>query len=89
VRVEEGSLAQAEGLFDLVLVNILASVISEMAEQGLAERVTPGGMLVAAGLVADQEAEVAEALCRSGLTSFGRRQMEDWVTLEVLRPDAA
>lgn len=83
VRVQEGSLAQVEGTFDLVLVNILASVISRMAEEGLADAVAPGGRLVAAGLVADQEEEVLQALRGAGLERVGRRQMEDWVTLEV------
>ncbi len=83
VRVAEGSLDRADGLFDLAAVNILAKVIVEMAGQGLTERVAPGGVLVAAGLLADQEEEVREALCRAGLSIFGRRQMEEWVALEA------
>jgi ribosomal protein L11 methyltransferase len=83
VQVLEGSLAQAEGTFDLVLVNILAKVIVEMASQGLCERLAPDGVLVVAGLVADQEDEVSGALQRAGLVVVGRRQIDDWVSLEA------
>ncbi len=87
VRVVEGSLAQADGSFDLVLVNILAKVIVEMAGQGLGERLSPGGLLAAAGLVADQEEEVQAALRQAGLVVSGRRQMDDWVGLEVVKSE--
>lgn len=83
VRVIEGSLEQIAGQFDLLLVNILAQVIIEMAGRGLAERLAPDGLLVAAGLLAEQEREVTEALARAGLEITGRRQIEDWVGLEA------
>jgi ribosomal protein L11 methyltransferase len=83
VEVAQGSLAQADGSFDLVLVNILAKVIVALAREGLGERLVPGGLLVAAGLIADQEGEVTEALRGKNLTVVGRHQMEDWVTLEA------
>jgi len=86
VQVAEGSLAQADGDFDLVVVNILAKVIVELAGQGLGERLAQGGLLVVAGLIADQEAEVTEAFRRAGLDVVARRQMEDWVALEATRP---
>ncbi|MGB9775468.1 MAG: 50S ribosomal protein L11 methyltransferase [Anaerolineae bacterium] len=85
VRVARGSLAQAIGRFDLVVVNILAGVLIEMAEQGLARRLTPGGHLIAAGLLAGQEEEVRSAFQRAGLTVIGQRQVEDWVALEATR----
>ncbi|HEC34740.1 MAG TPA: 50S ribosomal protein L11 methyltransferase [Chloroflexi bacterium] len=85
VQVREGSLAQADGPFDLVMVNILAKVIVQMTEQGLEKRLAPQGLAVVAGLVADQEEEVTEALLRAGLAVVGRRQVEEWVALEVRR----
>jgi ribosomal protein L11 methyltransferase len=83
ISVAEGSLAEASGTFDLILVNILAKVIVHMAGQGLAERLRPNGILVVAGLIEDQEEEVRAALRGAGLTLIGRRQMEDWVALEA------
>lgn len=84
VTVMEGSLAQAHGRFDVVVVNILARVIVEMLEQGLAERLAPGGRLILAGLIVDQEAEVVAALHRAGLRPAGRQQIDDWVGLVAL-----
>lgn len=85
VRVARGSLAQATGRFDLIVVNIMAQTIVEMADQGLARHLTPKGGLVAAGLLAEQEEEVRVALERAGLSIVGRRQIEDWVALEAAR----
>lgn len=84
-HVSPGSLAQAEGTFDLVLVNILARVIVDMARQDLADRLADGGLLVAAGLTEEQEPEVAAALHQARLCIVARRQMEDWVALEASR----
>ncbi|MGQ9522383.1 MAG: 50S ribosomal protein L11 methyltransferase [Anaerolineae bacterium] len=88
VRVARGSLAQAVGRFDLIVVNILAQVIVEMLDQGLARRLAPEGRLVVTGLLLGQEEEVRKAFQRNGLVIVGRRQMEDWVALEAARPPA-
>ncbi len=88
VRVARGSLAQAIGRFDLIVVNILAQVIVDMLEQGLARRLAPEGRMVVAGLLLGQEEEVRNALQRNGLVMVGRRQIEDWVALEATRNSA-
>ncbi len=88
VRVARGSLAQAVGRFGVVAVNILARVLVEMAEGGLARRLAPEGRLIAAGLLVGQEEQVRDAFERAGLTVIGRRQMEDWVALEATRTPA-
>lgn len=85
VRVARGSLAQAIGRFDLIVVNILARVIIEMIEGGLGRRLATGGRLVMAGLIVEQEQEVRAALQRAGLHVTGRQQREDWVALEAGR----
>jgi ribosomal protein L11 methyltransferase len=81
VRVAEGSLKDASGDYDLVVVNILARVIVEMLQEGLETRVRPGGKLVAAGIIADQEATVIKALEQGKLALVERRQRGDWVSL--------
>ena len=81
VSVMGGSLREVSEDYDLVMVNILARVIVEMVEEGLATRVRPGGVLIAAGIIADQESEVVAALQREGLTPAERRQRDDWVCL--------
>jgi len=76
-----GSLAEVSGSYDLVVVNILARVIVEMVQVGLATRVRPGGVLVAAGIIADQEPEVVAALEQEELVLVERQQRGDWVCL--------
>jgi len=79
VAVGLGSLDKATEEFGLVLVNILARVIIELAAQGLVNRVRPTGLMIAAGIIEEQEAEVAAALREHGLQIFERRQEKDWV----------
>jgi len=69
-----------EGRFDLVVVNILAPVISDMSA-ALADRLATGGQLIASGLIDSQEEEVRTSLRAAGLTVAGRRQEKDWVAL--------
>ncbi|MBN1179639.1 MAG: 50S ribosomal protein L11 methyltransferase [Anaerolineae bacterium] len=85
VRPAQGSLAQADGTFDVVAVNILARVIVQMAAQGLADRLAAQGLLVLAGILDEQEEEVRSALQHAGLQVTGRRQIDDWVGLEAKR----
>lgn len=68
------------GHFDLVLVNILAPVIIGMAS-ALAARLRAPGLLVAAGLIEDQETAVVAALQAEDLQVIARIQEDDWVCL--------
>jgi ribosomal protein L11 methyltransferase len=81
VTIELGSLNKATEKFELLLVNILAKVIIELAGQGLADRLLPTGLIIAAGIIEEQETEVAAALRGRGLGVIERRQEKDWVTL--------
>jgi ribosomal protein L11 methyltransferase len=81
VSVVCGSLADVPGRYHLVVVNILAKVIVEMMQEGLANRVRPGGRLITAGIIADQEPEVVAALEQKRLALVERRQTGDWVCL--------
>jgi len=85
VSVELGSLDKATEEFELVLVNILARVIIELAAQGLVDRVRPTGLMIAAGIIDEQEAEVAAVLRERGLEIVERRQEKDWVLVEGCR----
>jgi len=89
VTVRKGSLADATGRYDLVVVNILARVVTEMAKAGLSERLRPGGVVFAAGITADQAPEVVAALERNGLKLTDQRQRGDWVSLQTRRTPAS
>ncbi|MGA9351929.1 MAG: 50S ribosomal protein L11 methyltransferase [Anaerolineae bacterium] len=81
VTIELGSLNKATEKFELLLVNILAKVIIELAGQGLTDRVLPTGLMIVAGIIEEQEAEVTVALRKHRVEIVERRQDKDWVTL--------
>ena len=83
ISVRLGSLAEALGSYDLVVVNILAKVILGMVREGLVGRVRHGGSLVVAGILVDQETEVMKVLKWQGLCAVERWQVDDWVCLAV------
>jgi ribosomal protein L11 methyltransferase len=72
----------------LVLANILAPIIIQLFDDGLADLVTPGGTLVLAGILAGQADTVLEAARAKNLTLKEKRQIEDWVALALVAPQA-
>lgn len=66
---------------DLIVANILAPVLDEMARQGLSRAVRPGGLLILAGVL-DEQAEGLEATCLDhGLELLEQRQAGEWRAL--------
>lgn len=66
------------GTYDLVLANIIARILIELAPH-LARAVAPGGRLVLSGIIESREPAVMRAFEGEGLTIVRRMQMEDWV----------
>jgi ribosomal protein L11 methyltransferase len=83
-----GGRRAAQGPFDLVLANLIASLLTVLAEP-LAASVAPGGRLLASGIFIDREAQVVEAFGGAGLRIVRRDQEGDWVLLDAERPAAA
>jgi ribosomal protein L11 methyltransferase len=87
LEVGLGSAAEiCDGVFSLrqaqlVLANILAPVIIRLLQEGMAELLSPGGSLVLSGILAEQCADVEEALQAHGLRLVEKRQEGDWVAL--------
>ena len=69
------------GQAPLVMVNILAPVIVRLFSAGLADLVSPAGMLVLSGILAEQAEEVRAAAVQHGLEFKEMHQIEDWVAL--------
>ncbi len=92
VRVERGSLAEvAAGRFGarhapLVIANILARVIVDLFDHGLAGLVEPGGLMVLSGILDSQAYEVRAALQTNGLMFAAQEQIDDWVAIIARRP---
>jgi ribosomal protein L11 methyltransferase len=68
------------GPFDLVIANILAQPLIELAPT-IADVVAPGGSLILAGLLDTQADAVVTAYRRQGLRPAGRITIGDWPTL--------
>ena len=84
VTARVGSLPSGDGPFDLVLANLIASVLVALAGD-LAAELRPSGRLLASGIFVDREAEVAAALEDAGLDVADRSVEGDWVALEAVR----
>ena len=94
VKASAGSLPVAGGPFDLVLANLVASLLVELASE-LADALHPGdgtpgsgGRLLASGIFVDREPEVRRAFAAAGLRVVRRDQETDWVALDVERSGA-
>jgi ribosomal protein L11 methyltransferase len=75
------------GAFDVVVANILANVLVELAP-ALAARLAPGGTVLLAGILRPQEAEVRRAYLALGLVPVpgGDRHDGEWSLLALERP---
>lgn len=76
----EDARLQALGPYDLLIANILARPLIELAPD-FAEAVAPGGHVVLAGLLTTQEADVRRAYRRAGFRLARRLERGDWSIL--------
>ena len=70
--------------FDIVVANIIARVIIELAAPIVAA-LAPGGRLIASGIIAAREDELATALRAAGLRVESSRTMGEWRCIEAVR----
>lgn len=70
--------------YDLIIANILAGPLIELAPS-VAAALEPGGTLVLAGLLDHQAERVAAAYRRHGLRLAGRVQRGDWPALRMVK----
>jgi ribosomal protein L11 methyltransferase len=93
VSARRGSLPSRDGPHDLVLANLIASLLVELAARLADEMrlgdgsVGSGGRLLASGIFVDREPEVRRALVAGGLRVRGREEEGEWVSLEAERID--
>jgi ribosomal protein L11 methyltransferase len=79
-----GSIPTGEHPFDLVLANLIASLLIRLAS-ALRDEIAPGGRLVASGIFIDRESAVVEAFGSVGLHVQHRTVDGDWVALVARR----
>lgn len=80
------SLLRARGPYDLLMANILAGPLIDLAPD-FARAVLPGGHVVLAGLLVEQEAAVRRAYRRAGFRLARRMVRGDWAILWLRKRD--
>jgi ribosomal protein L11 methyltransferase len=83
VTARRGTLPTAGGPFDVVLANLIATLLVDLSSE-LRESTVTGGRLIASGIFVDREGEVESAFGRAGLPVVSRWQETDWVALEAV-----
>jgi ribosomal protein L11 methyltransferase len=73
------------GAYDIVVANIIARVIAQLAP-ALARAVRHGGTLIASGIIEERRAEAEAPLRAAGFVDIRARIEGDWVTLAGTRP---
>jgi len=72
------------GEFDVVVANILANTLVEIAPR-IAERLAPRGVVLLSGILAPQAGEVRDAYAALGLAQRPGREEGEWVLLALER----
>ncbi|ODP37926.1 50S ribosomal protein L11 methyltransferase [Sphingomonas turrisvirgatae] len=78
----EHELLIARAPYDLIIANVLAGPLIDLAPS-ISEALAPGGTLIVAGLLNTQAERVANAYRRHGLRLAGRVAQGDWPTLRL------
>ena len=84
LRASEGSLPTGQPEVDVVLANLIAGVLVQLAEP-LRAALRSGGTLLASGIFVDREDEVRRAFEDAGLEVATRITEGEWIALEARR----
>jgi ribosomal protein L11 methyltransferase len=82
VEVAETPIAGVEGLYDVVVANILSTTLVELARP-IAARRAVGGTILLSGILTSQADEVRDAYAAFGLAERERRVQGEWVMLRL------
>ena len=86
ITAREGSLPSGQPANDLVLANLIASLLIALAAP-LRDELRPRGRLLASGIFIDREADVRAAFAGVGLTVVNRLAEGEWLALEAIRDE--
>lgn len=84
VQVREGTLEPGVGPFALILANLLAHTLVELADR-LVAALAPGGHLIGSGILREQGEMVETAWREAGLEVVERRAEDEWLALVARR----
>lgn len=87
VNVRRGSIGAGQGKFDLILANIIATVIADLTPE-FRKRMSSESRLIVSGIIREREHLVLDAFANHGLLVVDTRSSGDWLCL-VARAEAA
>lgn len=85
LEIQEGSIADLNETYDFIAANIISGVLIQLAP-AVAAHLKPGGIAVLSGILRGQEAEVLEAMIRTGLKLLEKYRDGKWVSLVLASP---
>jgi ribosomal protein L11 methyltransferase len=81
-QVSADPLGASNERFDIVVANMIAPTLLELAPQ-LVARVAAGGVLILSGLLVEDAASLTAAFAELGARELGRHSEGDWCSLEL------
>jgi ribosomal protein L11 methyltransferase len=87
IRCYEGGIETINGQADVLVINILAEVVAELAG-AIAERVRPGGDVIASGIIRERQGLVEKAFETAGLSVLRVEYQGDWTVIEARQPES-
>jgi len=84
VTFADTPIAEVEGVYGLVLANIMTHILLSMRDE-LVARVAPGGILMLSGILREQEEEIVDAFAVEGLVHVGTIPRGGWVRVDFVR----
>ncbi|MNS44492.1 Ribosomal protein L11 methyltransferase [compost metagenome] len=87
VKCYVGGIETISGTADVLVVNILAEVVAELAQE-IADRVRPGGDVIASGIIRERQTLVEEAFEAVGLSVLRVEYQGEWVVIEARKPES-
>ncbi len=84
IELFRGSIADVHGPFDIIAANIISGVLVDLAPD-IASSLSPGGLAILSGILAEQADEVIAACVQSGMTVRELFPDGKWVSIVVSR----
>lgn len=83
IETRLGTLGAGDRSYPLILANLVAAVLVELAPS-LAHSLAPGGALLASGIIEPRADEVVAAMAAAGLVVAARLDDGEWVSLRLV-----
>jgi len=80
VRIEEGGIEKADGVFDVITANLSGSPLVALAGD-IVRCVAPSGRLIVSGIMGEEKERVLDAFTRHGLETDRVLEEKNWVAI--------